>query len=186
LYGTVFNLHPLQKGPLVVGRPGWLVLWINCNSLVPLPERWWLPERINGPSGNQIYIHWYTQLRIFFDLLLSSKLHHDEQFFLTLCHLQNQRLYHAILKRNPGAIPCDSGIQWDWMSLTHSQEQISEWPQCLHDMIGSGPFIQCCVLWQEISRCQILERQADDFSKSAGLLNQLPGHFPAFLDIHHE
>jgi len=44
--GAILNLHVLQKGLLVSGSIGCLVLRINSHSLVPLPKQSQLVERI--------------------------------------------------------------------------------------------------------------------------------------------
>jgi hypothetical protein len=53
MFGTVFILHILQKGLLVLESIGFLVLRIDIDSLVPLSTRLQLPERIEDMCRNE-------------------------------------------------------------------------------------------------------------------------------------
>ena len=72
MFGTVFILHLLQKGLLVLGSIGCLVLRIDIHSLVPLSKRSQLPKRIEDMCRNEKHASLWSYYSIVFGHPLSS------------------------------------------------------------------------------------------------------------------
>ena len=70
MFSTVFILHVIQIGLLVLGSIGCLVLRINIHSLVPVSKSSQLPERIENMCRNEKHALCWSHFGIVFSQLL--------------------------------------------------------------------------------------------------------------------
>jgi hypothetical protein len=93
---TVFILYILQKGLLVSGSIRSLVFRINIHSLVPLPNRSQLGERIVDMCRNAQHTSHWSDFGVLFEHLVPRKLRGKESVILLLSLLLGQSSHHAI------------------------------------------------------------------------------------------
>jgi len=173
MFGTVFILHLLQEGLLVLGSKGCLVLRIDIQSLVPLPDWSQRPERIEDMCWHAKNTCWCSHFSIIFGQLMLSQHHGEEQVFLPLSLLLGKSSHNAIHMNEHCIIDCDNMMRCDCMSLPHPQGPISEWSQFFHDILDNGPFILCCEEWRVIMVFWISEPLVGEFRWMIGPLKQL-------------
>jgi len=164
MFGTIFILHILQKGLLVLGSIGCRVLRINIDSHVPLPQQSQLLQRIEYVGWNENHTCRWSHVSIIFGHRLSSWLHSEEQVFLPLSLLLCQSSHNAIHVIEHVVIDCDKMMQCDCMPLWHPQGPILEWPQYLQDILHKRPFILCCEEWPGLTVFGISEPLEAEFA----------------------
>jgi len=163
MFGTVHILHLHQKGLLVLGSIGYLVIRINIHSLVPLSKRSQLPKRIDNMGRNQRHARRWSHFGVVFGQPLSIYLHSKEQVFHPWSLLPGQSSHHAVHVIEHVVEHCDNVMQCDSMSLRHPQGPISQWPQYIHHILHNGPLILSCAKWLTIRAFWILEPLACEF-----------------------
>jgi len=184
MFRTVFILHILHKGLLVLGSIGCLIFRINIHSLVLLSKQSQHPEKIEDMCRYEKHTCRWSYFRVVFGQLLSSHLHSEEQVFLPLSLLLCQRSHDAIQMIELVIVHCDNVMQWDWMPRRHPQGPISKWPQYFHNIPHNGPYILSCEKWPVITGFWILEPLACEFLWSVGALEQLQCRIATCLHIH--
>ena len=86
MVGTVFVHYILQNGLLVLSSIEYLVLRIDIDLIVPLPDQLQLPEMIEDMYRIDTYTHHRSQLSIIFGQFLLCTLHNEDLIILLLSH----------------------------------------------------------------------------------------------------
>jgi len=110
MFGTVFVLHILQKGLVVLGSIGCLVIRIDIRSLVMVRKGSQLPDRIENLFRIEKHSRHWSQLSIMFGKLLSSQLYVEEHVFLSLNHLVSQSSHNDIYRIGLVIVDCENMI----------------------------------------------------------------------------
>jgi hypothetical protein len=170
MFGTVFIPHILQKALLELCSTGCLVPRININSLAPLSK--WLQhlEKMEDMCRNQKHICCCSHFSIVICLLMSSKLHSEEQVILPLSLVLRQSSQNAIQLIEHVIVDAYEVMQWYCMPLRHLQNPISDWSQYFHHIVHNSPFIMCCEEWPGITVLWILLTLGWKFPSSVGVL----------------
>jgi len=128
MFGTVFILHILQKGLLVLGSIRSLVLRMNIHRLVPLPKWSQLPETIKYICRNEKRTGLWSDFSRIFHQLLARTVHGEVEVFLPLWLVFSQSLHNAIHLIEHVIVDTDDGMQSNGMPFHHPQGPVSERP----------------------------------------------------------
>jgi len=157
MFCTIFILHILQKGLLVLGSLGCLMPRMDICSLVPLPKQSQRPEMIEDVCGNEQSSRCWSQFGIIFGHHLSRSLHSKDQVLLPLGLHPSQSLNDAIHVIEHVILHCVNMVQCDCMPVQHPLGPISEWREYFQDILDNRPFILCCEEWLVMAVLWILE-----------------------------
>jgi len=182
--GTVFILQVLQKGLLVLGSSGCLILRIDIHSFVPLSKWSQLQEGIEDRCRNEEHAYRWSHFSAIIGQHLSSLLHGEAQVFLPLSLYFSQSSPHAIHVIEHIIVHCDNMIQCDCMPFRHPQGPISEWPQLFDEILHNGPFILSCEECRVIALFWVFRPLSCEFTWSETALEQLQCRVPIGLHIH--
>jgi len=183
MFGTVFILHILQKGLLVLCSIGCLVLRMCIHCFVLLSKQSQLPERMEDMCRNGKHARRWSHISVIFGHLRLSKLHSEEQVFLPWSLFLSQSWHHAIHAIEHIIVHWDDMMQCDCMPSRHPQGPISIWPQHFHNILHNGPFILSCEEWPVIAVYWVFKPLAREFTWSEVALEQLQGRVPPGLVI---
>jgi len=184
MFRAVFILHILQTGLLVLGSIRGIVFRINIHSLVPLPKRSQLPERIKDMCRNEEHTSLWSHFHIVFRQLLPRTLHSKESIFLPLCLFLGQSSDHAVHVIKRVIVDSDDVTQSNGMPFRHPEGPVPEWPLNLHDILDNSPLILCCEERPVVAKFWVFKPLPGEFTQSVGVLEQLQCRVPTCLHIH--
>jgi hypothetical protein len=128
MFTVVFVRLIIRKGLLVSGSTRWLIFSINIQSLVPLPKRSPLLERIKDMNRNEKQTSCWSHFMIIFGQLLPRKLHGKELVFLSLSLHLGQSSHHTIHVIKHWIVDSDDVVQSNGMPVRHPHGPVPEWP----------------------------------------------------------